>query len=89
MREITPDKPNKLETVSRREYYPGFSLKLKNIPEAKKWEIGKRYKLEVEVEMKSIREDEEESMVGFDVRKVEVIEKNVKNDFIKMVKGGE
>lgn len=51
-------------------HYPEFSLKLKDIPEAKNWEVGKRYKLELIVEQVSMSDrkgrepDVEFSIVG-------------------------
>lgn len=37
---------------------PSFSLSEKDLPEVKEWHVGKRYKLEIEVEQMSINKDE-------------------------------
>ena len=60
-------------------YFPSFCLKLKDIPEAKDWKVGEKYKLEVYVEQKGLRdrgEDEMNSEVEFNILGV----KPVKND---------
>jgi len=40
------------------ENLPSFSLSQEQIPEAKQWQVGKKYKLEIEVEMTGINKDE-------------------------------
>lgn len=45
--------------------YPRFSLNLKDIEEAKDWEVGKQYTIELAVEMTSLRMDENREEVGF------------------------
>jgi hypothetical protein len=37
---------------------PSFSLSQDQIPEAKSWDVGKKYKLEIEVEMVGTSKDE-------------------------------
>jgi hypothetical protein len=37
---------------------PTFSLSQDQLPEAKKWQVGKKYKLEIEVEMVGTNKDE-------------------------------
>ena len=37
---------------------PSFSLTEKDLPEIKEWKVGKRYKLEMEVEQVEISKDE-------------------------------
>jgi len=75
MKKVTPEKSG-LDSVRSKPYYPSLDLKLKDIPEAKSWEVGKNYMLVVGVRMSSIREDEDSSNVGFKVIKVKPIENN-------------
>ena len=87
LKKVTPEKWGGVETSSPKKvekHYPSFTLKLQDISEAKKWDIGKTYRLEVEVELKSMRADEKESTAGFDVKKVRVlskVDKDAKLDF--------
>lgn len=39
-------------------YYPSFHVTNKQIPEIKSWEVGKNYKMVIEVNMRSKSEDE-------------------------------
>ena len=51
-------------------YFPSFCLKLKDIQEAKSWKVGEKYKLEVFVEMKGLRDrgdDANQSEVDFNI----------------------
>lgn len=47
--------------------YPSFRLRLKDIPEAKDWEVGKCYSIEVLVKQISRVETDNRDEVGFDV----------------------
>ena len=78
LKKVTPEKWGGVEASPSKkveEHYPSFTLKLQDIPEAKKWDIGKTYRLEIEVELKSMRADEKESTAGFDVKKVRALSK--------------
>lgn len=58
------------------EHYPMFHIDIKHLPEAKKWEIGKTYKILLEVKQKSIEvskyEGKEHGSAGFDITGIEV-----------------
>jgi len=59
---VTPETYGMMEGPSKpKPHYPEFRLKLKDIPEAKDWEVGKQYKIELIVEqvMLSERKDED------------------------------
>lgn len=85
LKKVTPEKwggPEAVSTKKVEEHYPSFTLKLQDIPEAKKWDISNTYRLEIEVELKSMRADEKESTISFDVKKVKALSKgNEKLDF--------
>ncbi len=74
MKKITPEGPEVVKE-SKKKWYPSLHLKLKDIPEAKNWDIGKSYMLIVGVKFTSIREDENGSDIGFDVLKIKPLEK--------------
>ena len=88
MKKVTPEKPSKAESIDREIWWPSFTLKMKDIPEAKKWNVGNTYRLEIQVELKGIRESERKSTVEFDIKAVGVIKKNPKEEYKKMVIGG-
>lgn len=49
-------------------YFPNFTLKQSDIPESKDWEVGKRYPVEVMLEMTSMESRKgKEPTVRFDV----------------------
>ncbi|HDY66391.1 MAG TPA: hypothetical protein ENH85_01220 [Candidatus Scalindua sp.] len=73
LKKITPETPSDFKAEVNKKYYPSFSVKLKDIPEAKKWEIGKNYKLTIEVRQKGLRETEKVSEVDFEVRKIKPV----------------
>ncbi len=86
LKKITPEKPGK-DIIVEKEWYPSFRLKTKDIPEVKNWDVGKTYRMEIEVELKGISEDERESTVRFDIKKVGIIKKDIKEEYKKMIKG--
>lgn len=45
-------------TDSKEVYLPSFSITEKDLPEIKQWSVGKKYKLEIEVEMVSSSKNE-------------------------------
>lgn len=66
------------------EHYPMFHISLEHLPEAKQWEIGKTYKILLEVKQKSIEvskyEGKEHGSAGFDITGIEV-QKEKKSDY--------
>lgn len=61
--------------------FPEFRLKLKDIPEAKSWEVGERYALELLVEQSSLTDRKgQEPTVEFSVIGVKVGKKQNKKD---------
>lgn len=63
--EVTPEDFGKMETNTK--YYPHLSLKLSDIPEAEKWEIGKQYTVGIVVEMTGLSKGEDRSSVDFEI----------------------
>ncbi len=58
------------------EYYPEFTLDVSQLPEMKDWEVGKKYDLEVQVEMTGMNKsqyDTENKLKGsFKILKVSI-----------------
>ncbi len=50
--------------------YPRVRLDLDTIPEAKKWEVGKTYKLEMEVKMVGLSISRFDNSAEFEIRKI-------------------
>jgi len=71
LKNVTPETYGVKEMPKK--YYPTFTLKIDDIPEAKKWEVGKTYKIQLEVKQHSMQMDEHEGRVTFEVHKVKVI----------------
>ncbi len=63
--------------------YPHFGIDMEHLPEAKKWDLKKKYKISLEIEMtgKSIneREERENGYADFDITGIEVL--NPKKEF--------
>lgn len=57
MRKLEPKKAT-LDSPMEAYYPPTFTLPDEKIPEAKTWEVGKKYKMEIEVEMVGTNKDE-------------------------------
>ena len=74
MKKVTPENYG-ISDSSSKKHYPSLDLQLKDLPEAKQWEVGSNYMLLIGVKMSSIREDENGSNVGFKVFKVKNIKK--------------
>ena len=52
-------------------YYPSFHLDSKKFPPMKKWEVGKKYKVTIELQMTRKSENEKKRIDGgFDVLKI-------------------
>lgn len=71
--------------VERREHYPYFDSELKHLPEAKKWKVGEKYYVLLEVKMKRLsvtksEDGEERGSAGFDITGIEV-QKKPKKDY--------
>jgi hypothetical protein len=67
-------KPTSFGTESpMKEWYPSISFSSKDLPEIKKWQIGKKYKVVLEIEEKSVRKDEKEFSASFDIKKVGLV----------------
>ena len=86
LRKITPEDFSKVEE-SNRKHFPGIHLKLKDLPEARKWEIGKEYHLIMKVEQTSIEENNRgRATVGFNIKAVAPIKRNLEREFAEMSK---
>ena len=60
---------------------PSLTLSEDDIPELKKWKVGKTYNLEIEVKQKSMHQDPKGKMSGnFEVISVEVCEPGQSDD---------
>ncbi len=56
---VAKTKPKYMIEESKLPYYlPSFSLSSKQMPEIRKWDVGKNYKLVIEVNMRSKNENE-------------------------------
>ena len=74
MRAVTPETYGIMASSKKPEqYFPSFSLQLSDIPEAKNWEVGKRYKLAVEVIQKALSITDKRETVVFELRKVKAL----------------
>ncbi len=72
-RKIEPENPKKFDAeVPRKDIYPRFSIDLKHLPEAKKWEIKKKYGVSFELEMTGIEIGERYSNVSFEIKAIRV-----------------
>lgn len=65
------------EKIDEVKHYPELHLSLKHLPEAKNWEIGKKYKVTLELQMASKNQRNEKKgqgmgHVGFDITGIDV-----------------
>lgn len=74
---MRPIKPKKNETmmdspakVSNEPMYPHFRIELMHLPEAKKWEIGKEYKIAMTLKMTGISISKFQNDVEFDIKEI-------------------
>ena len=67
-------RPETMSDMSpEKEWYPHLDLSSDEIPEIKKWEVGKNYKIVLEVRQVSKREDKDKKISAcLEVRKVGV-----------------
>lgn len=93
MRKIKPEKINKSGEVStpRKEIYPSFHIGLKHLPEAKDWDIGKKYGLILKLEMTGIHIDkgggQDWSGADFDIVGIEVMPEKGKKKWVMSSSG--
>lgn len=86
MKTIKPEKMSNMDMPSEG-YYPHLDLSSDEIPQIKDWEVGKSYKIVLEVKQTSKREDKDKKISAcFEVRKVGV-EDEAKKELINKVKG--
>ena len=55
------------------EHYPQFTVPQSNVPESKDWEVGKTYKLIIEVVQKGVHLDEKKQEVTFEIKKIKAL----------------
>lgn len=57
-----------IDMPERRLYPPSFQIEAEQMPEIKDWEVGKKYRLIVEIEQKSAHQNEKDRMnASFDI----------------------
>lgn len=74
MRKITPKKRKDFLEVGKNEVsYPKFSIDLEHLPEAKKWDIGKKYTITLELEMTGLNIEKKErwNNASFDIKGID------------------
>lgn len=77
-RTIKPQRTNyPIETIADKPYFPQLTFTLKDLPEAKGWEIGEDYKIELTVTMTGMTLSDSYDNVRFDIKKVGVEEEDV------------
>lgn len=70
MKKVIPQKAG-VESPSKEKWYPSIHLSSKELPELKKWEVGKTYTLILEVKQKSKTENmPDEISASFDIVKI-------------------
>ena len=80
LKAIPVSKPSKKEGLMTEEkkpsiWPPSFGLDDKQIPEIKNWEVDGKYRLIIDIKMKSLRSDKEGMSGGFDIVAYKVIAK--------------
>jgi len=63
------------EVAEERRYLPSFSITGEDLPEVKKWEVGKTYELKIKVRMKSLTEQEKKTRAELEIQGVEIAKK--------------
>lgn len=63
--------PNKLSKGESKPIYPTIRLDLEHIPEAKKWELGKKYKIGTEVKLVGLSQSRYDNSAEFEVHAIE------------------
>ena len=81
MRKITPKKRKEMVDGPEEPRYPKFSIDLEHLPEAEKWDIGKKYTITLELEMTGLNIEKKENWnnASFDIIGIEPHKK--KKDF--------
>ena len=64
-----------LTEAPSREMWPSFHIGVEHLPEAKKYDIGKTYRVALELEMTgiNIQEKEEFSVVNFNIKGIAIL----------------
>jgi hypothetical protein len=69
MKKVTPT--SGAELPSKEKYYPSIHLSSKDLKEIKNWEVGKTYKVILEIKQKSMSEDADKTIsASFDIIKI-------------------
>lgn len=95
-RKIKPKKIKEIEKeMSKEESWPRFHIGLDHLPEAKKWDIGKKYRISLELEMTGLNIADDYSDASFDIKairvdsKVKDMGKKEFGDYQAKVRGGQ
>lgn len=67
---MTGIKPGVMKKEKSDKIYPKVRIDLQHLPEAKKWDIGKSYKIEMEVKMVGISISKYDNSAEFEIRKI-------------------
>jgi hypothetical protein len=62
--------PGKLSKKKAEPVYPRMRLDLDTVPEAKKWEVGKSYQVEMELKMVGLSISRYDNSAEFEIRKI-------------------
>ena len=68
--------------------YPSFSIDIEHLPEARKWSLGKIYKIALEVKQTSLRDEKNGGSAGFDIVGIGVMDHTGKGEPMKKKKMG-
>jgi len=77
MRKIIPKKRKDFIDSPKEPTYPKFSIDLEHLPEAEKWDIGKKYTITLELEMTGLNVEKKQQWnnASFDIRGIEILKK--------------
>lgn len=77
MRKIKPKTDSYMESAKvglkegkSKPIYPTFRVDLNHLPEAKKWDLGKAYKIEMEVKLVGLSQSRFDNSAEFEIHKI-------------------
>lgn len=73
LKTIKKPKEEKMDMSTSMSMLPSFHVDTKQMPEIKNWEVGKKYRLVVEVEQTSYHEDDHSSGASFNITAYEIL----------------
>lgn len=73
LKKVKPESHDGDMIKANEKFYPTVQFDFQTLPEAKKWEVGKTYRIELDIKQTSLHENKHGGGAGFEIRGIKVL----------------